>query len=137
MTTYKTYTVPSSDEGSPEFVTDMVTSIREMENVLEYCFKNKKLIQEALTHPSYREATSYQRLEFVGDAALGLAISNYVYLAYSDLHPGYLSLLKAANISTEKLARVAVRHGIYKYIRHNASSLDEKVSPTIDSYMPS
>lgn len=132
-----TYLLPSFVEDSPEYVVDMATSVREVEKVLHYTFNNKKLVEEALTHPSYSAATSYQRLEFVGDAALGLAVSNYVYLSYPNLHPGCLSLLKAANISTEKLARVAVRHGLYKYIRHNTSSLDEKVSPAIHSYMPS
>lgn len=128
MVTY-TDTVPSSsdDEEMPEYVMDMVTSVREVEKLLDYQFNNKKLLEEALTHPSYPESTSYQRLEFVGDAALGLAISNYVYLAYPELEPGDLSLIRAANISTEKLARVAVKHGIHRYIRHKTSSLDKKV----------
>lgn len=134
MTTFA-YFLPSSasDEMPSDFVMDLVTSIREVENLLEYNFKNKKLLEEALTHPSVGDATSYQRLEFVGDAALGLAISNYLYLAYPDLDPGYLSLLRAANVSTEKLARVAVRHGLYRYIRHNTFSLDEKVSGFISA----
>ncbi|CAK9167162.1 unnamed protein product [Ilex paraguariensis] len=106
---------------------DMASSIRAVEKLLNYTFKNKKLAEDALTHSSFTDSTSYQRLEFVGDAALGLAISNYVFLAYPDLEPGLLSLLRAANISTEKLARVAVRHGLYRYVRHNASALDEKV----------
>ncbi|KAI8010658.1 Ribonuclease 3-like protein 2 [Camellia lanceoleosa] len=84
-------------------------------------------MEEALTHPSYTDSPSYQRLEFVGDAALGIAISNFIFLTYPDLHPGQLSLLRSTNISTEKLARAAVRHGLYKYVRHNTAALDEKV----------
>ncbi|XP_051115790.1 ribonuclease 3-like protein 2 [Andrographis paniculata] len=61
-----------------------------------------------------------------GDAALGLAISNLVFLQYPDADPGKLSLVPAANISTEKLARVAVHHQFYKYVRRNAVVLDEK-----------
>ncbi|CAL5390413.1 unnamed protein product [Camellia sinensis] len=55
------------------------------------------------------------------------AISDSIFLAYPDLRPGQLSLLRSANISTEKLARAAVKHGLYKYVRHNAAPLDEKV----------
>lgn len=107
---------------------DMVASVRSVEQILNYKFKNAKLLEEALTHSSCNNSPSYQRLEFVGDAALGLAISNYVYLNYPKLEPGQLSLLRAANISTEKLARVAVRHSLYKFVRHNTCTLDQKVN---------
>lgn len=106
----------------------MEESIRAVEEIVGYSFKEKTLLEEALTHSSYAESRSYERLEFVGDAALGLAISNHVYLAYPDLEPGQLSVLRAANISTEKLARVAVRHGLYRHIRDNAVALRDKVT---------
>lgn len=110
-----------------EAVTDMDSSVRAVEKLLIYRFKDKSLLEKALTHSSYTDSESYQRLEFVGDAALGLAVTNFVFLTYPELDPGELSLIRAANISTEKLARVAVRHGLYKYVRHNATSLNEKV----------
>ncbi|KAF9587934.1 hypothetical protein IFM89_006259 [Coptis chinensis] len=66
--------------------------------------------------------------EFVGDAALGLAFANFVYITYPDLDPGQLWLLRASNINIEKLARVAVRHGLFHFVRHNAPSLDAKVN---------
>lgn len=110
---------------------EMAASVMAVENLLSYRFKQKKLVEEALTHPSCIESSSYQRLEFVGDAALGLAVSNYFFLNYPNLDPGKLSLLRSANISTEKLARVAVRHRLYHYLRHNVPALDEKVSPLL------
>lgn len=106
---------------------DMEEAVFYVENILNYSFKNKRLLEEALTHSSYTESASYQRLEFIGDAALGLALSNYVFLAHPHLDQGQLSLLRAANISTEKLARVAIKHGFYRFVRHNATSLDDKV----------
>ncbi|XP_059662457.1 ribonuclease 3-like protein 2 [Cornus florida] len=121
------YSCTVNSEVDSEYITDMSTSIRAVEDLLNYRFKNKKLLEEALTHSSYTDSPSYQRLEFVGDAALGLAISNFVFLSYPDLDPGQLSLIRAANISTEKLARVAVQHRLYRYVRHNAAALDEKV----------
>ncbi|XAR56720.1 Ribonuclease III [Bertholletia excelsa] len=110
-----------------EFSMSRGDSVAAVERILDYRFKNKKLLEEALTHPSFPESASYERLEFVGDAALGLAFSNFLFRNYPDIDQGQLTLLRSANVSTEKLARVAVRHGLYKYIRRNAAALDEKV----------
>ncbi|KAG5570277.1 hypothetical protein H5410_060043 [Solanum commersonii] len=115
------------DDDEIDIITDMAASIRAVEEILNYKFKNEKLLEQALTHSSCTDSPSYQRLEFVGDAALGLAISNFVYLTYPELDPGQLSLLRSANVSTEKLARVAVKHSLYKFVRHNTTSLDQKV----------
>ncbi|XP_034677916.1 ribonuclease 3-like protein 2 [Vitis riparia] len=119
------------DKIEPEFFSypskSMEASVEAVERIINYKFRNKKLLEEALTHSSYTDSASYQRLEFIGDAALGCALSNYVFLAYPSLDPGQLSLIRAANISTEKLARVAVRVGLYQYVRHNAAALDDKV----------
>lgn len=111
----------------------MEASVFAVEKILNYKFKNKRHLEEALTHSSYTDSASYQRMEFLGDAALGLALSNYVYLAYPQLDPGHLSLLRAANISTEKLARVAIKHGLYRFVRHNATALDDKVKEFSDA----
>lgn len=109
---------------------EMQQSVAAVERIIGYGFRDKRLLEEALTHSSFfadAAAASYQRLEFLGDATLGLAVSNHVFLAYPNVDPGHLSLLRSANISTEKLARVAIRHGLYRFVRRNAPALDEKV----------
>ncbi|XP_057977504.1 ribonuclease 3-like protein 2 [Malania oleifera] len=116
----------AADDGCPS-CSDMDSAVAAVEALLRYKFKNRALLEEALTHPSYTDSPSYQRLEFIGDAALGGAVSNYLYLSHQDLDPGQLSLIRSANISTEKLARVAVRHGLYHYVRRHAAALDDKV----------
>jgi hypothetical protein len=109
----------------PGFVADRAEAAARVERLLEYRFNDRSLLEEALTHQSFNGgAVSYQRLEFVGDAALGLAFTNYLYLTNPTLGPGALSSLRAANISTEKLARVAVRHGLYPLLRRNCPRLD-------------
>ena len=105
----------------------MESSVIALERILSYNFNNKSLLEEALTHPSYSASASYERLEFVGDSAIGLAITNYFFLASPHLHQGHLSLLRAANVSTEKLARVAVTHGLYNYVRRDSPAMDDKV----------
>ncbi|KAI3510214.1 hypothetical protein L1887_25745 [Cichorium endivia] len=110
-----------------QWMTNMEDSIASVEAILMYPFRDKKLLEEALTHSSYTESPPYQRLELLGDAILGAAITDFVFSAYPDVDPGQLSLLRAANISTEKLARVAVRNGLYKYVRHRTTVLNDKV----------
>ncbi|KAJ1389544.1 Ribonuclease III domain [Sesbania bispinosa] len=111
----------------------MEASVLAVEKIIGYCFRNKSLLEEALTHSSFVDAISYERLEFIGDAVLGLAISNHLFLAYPSLDPGQLSLLRSANVSTEKLARVAVRHGLHRYVRHNTPPLVDRVREFVDS----
>ncbi|OQU77743.1 hypothetical protein SORBI_3009G096100 [Sorghum bicolor] len=109
----------------PGFVADRAEAAVRVERLLRYQFCDRALLEEALTHQSFSDgAFSYQRLEFVGDAALGLAFSNFLYLTNPTLGPGALSTLRAANISTEKLARVAVRHDLYPLLRRKCARLD-------------
>ncbi|KAM3744105.1 hypothetical protein ACB098_06G027000 [Castanea mollissima] len=116
------------------------TDIRAVEKILSYKFKDKKLLQEALTHPAYyknnnnNKLRSYQRLEFVGDVVLGLAVSKYLYLEHPSLSPGELTNLRSANVSNDKLARVAVRHSLHRYIRHN-NNLDDSLLDKIEEFV--
>ncbi|XP_075669678.1 ribonuclease 3-like protein 2 [Castanea sativa] len=77
---------------------------------------------------------SYQRLEFVGDVVLGLAVSKYLYLEHPSLSPGQLTNLRSANVSNDKLARVAVRHSLHRYIRHN-NNLDDSLLDKIEEFV--
>ncbi|PNY10861.1 ribonuclease 3-like protein 2-like [Trifolium pratense] len=104
-----------------------------VEKIIGYTFRNKKLLEEALTHTSIREAVSYKRLEFVGGAVLGLAISNYLFHTYTSVDPHHLSLLRDANVSTKKLACAAVYRGLHYYVRHNTSSIDDQIREFVDA----
>ncbi|XP_051183642.1 ribonuclease 3-like protein 2 isoform X2 [Lolium perenne] len=118
----------------PGFVADRSEAAARVERLLQYQFHDRSLLEEALTHQSFADAAaSYQRLEFVGDAVLGLAFSNFLYLTNPTLGPGALSSLRAANISTEKLARVAVRHDFYPLLRRNCPRLDLMVGQFTES----
>ncbi|XP_010926171.2 ribonuclease 3-like protein 2 isoform X2 [Elaeis guineensis] len=120
--------VDAGDEG-------MRTAVAKVERMLAYSFRDPRLLEEALTHSSDTEHPSYQRLEFLGDAALCLAFTNYVYLNNPGAGPGQLTVLRAANISTEKLARVAVRHDLYRLVRRNSPMLDQIVDEFTQSVL--
>ncbi|WVZ21657.1 hypothetical protein V8G54_008979 [Vigna mungo] len=101
--------------------------MEEVERILGYRFRNWKLLEEALSHSSFTKGVSYERLEFVGDPIIRLAISKHLFLAYPKLDPGQLSGLLDANVSTEKLARVAIRHGLHRFIRHSFPPLRDQI----------
>jgi len=101
----------------------------EVEKILGYRFKNKRLLEEAFTHASFSgDGASYERLEYVGDAVLTLLFTKEHYFLYPDLPPGPLTQLRAANVDSEKLARAAVKHGLHSFLRHKKPFLEEKVS---------
>lgn len=106
-----------------------VPNLDEVEEILGYKFKDKSLLEEAFTDSSFSgELPSYERLEYVGDAALNLLITKEHYSLYPNLSPGPLTRLRAANVDTDKLARVAIRHGLHRYLRHKKPLLEEQVS---------
>ncbi|XP_055808839.1 uncharacterized protein LOC129877366 [Solanum dulcamara] len=77
-----------------EEITNTATSVRAMEELFKYRFKNTKLLEEALTHSSNNY---YQRLAFVRDAALCLVISSCLFVTYPDVDCGKLTDLRAVN----------------------------------------
>ncbi|GAA0167552.1 hypothetical protein LIER_22458 [Lithospermum erythrorhizon] len=103
-------------------------NVAEIEEILGYRFKNIKLLHEAFTHPSYGEHyESYERLEYVGDSVLNLLITKQQFSTYPDLPPGLLSPLRAANVDTEKLGRVAINHNFHKYILHGKPIIEKRI----------
>ncbi|KAH7533100.1 hypothetical protein FEM48_Zijuj04G0094400 [Ziziphus jujuba var. spinosa] len=114
-------------------------NLEELEEILGYKFNNKRLLEEAFTHASALKtsnssstsfsssSSSYERLEFVGDAVLSLLISREHYFLYPDLSSGPLTRLRSSNVDTEKLARVAVKHGLHRFLRHNKPKLEDEI----------
>jgi ribonuclease-3 len=80
--------------------------------------RDRELIAQALTHASWlhehpgESAGHNERLEFLGDAVISLAISQELYRRHPDDDEGLLSSRRAAIVSTTGLARIAGRLGI-------------------------
>ncbi|KAK8630214.1 hypothetical protein V6N13_079017 [Hibiscus sabdariffa] len=91
--------------------------IAAVEDILNYTFKDKRLLEEALTHSSCRESMSYERLEFLGDAALHLTIATHFFRLDPKLNPDQLTRLREKSARNERLAHVAARLGLYQYVR--------------------
>ncbi|AES71622.2 putative ribonuclease III [Medicago truncatula] len=99
----------------------------EVEEILGYEFKNKQLLEEALTHTTYGAENDYERLEYVGDAVLNLLMAREQFVSYPNLKPGILTQLRSKNVDSEKLARVAINHGLDRYLRHKKPQLGEQI----------
>lgn len=94
----------------------MSFAVKEIENILKR-FKIKKidegLLSEALTHPSFNfernieNAPDYERLEFLGDSVLRLALSQYLFDKYPDYNEGKLTKIRSCLVSDECLAKIA------------------------------
>lgn len=93
------------------------------QEIIGYEFKNPQLLLLALTHRSYvnqlkkkGELYNNERIEFLGDAVLELAISEYLYSTYSEYAEGILTLIRSTVVRTTSLSAVSERIGINKFI---------------------
>ena len=101
-------------------------SFATLEERLGYTFCNRALLIEAMTHSSYanekrarnQTVTCNERLEFLGDSVLSIAVSRYLYTHYQDLPEGDLTKLRAAVVQSAALASYAraIDLGAYLYL---------------------
>lgn len=97
--------------------------VQALEGAIGITFNRPEILREALTHRSYlNEAEvacpSNERLEFMGDAVLGLISTDYLFHRFGDLEEGELTNLRSALVRTETLARFAqdIQLGQYLFL---------------------
>lgn len=91
-----------------------------IEENIGYNFKDKSLIEEALTHTSYaneNNVKSNEKLEFLGDSILEFISSKYLYKKFPNLNEGELTKVRATVVCEESLYEIAKKHDISKYIK--------------------
>jgi ribonuclease III len=96
----------------------------ELEGILGYTFQDRRFLEESLTHRSLLneipqdDRRDNERLEFLGDAVLGLIIAEWVMQAYPHELEGELTRLRSALVKEKKLAEVArgLRLGEFLYL---------------------
>jgi ribonuclease-3 len=114
-----------------------------IENVLGVDFRDKELLQHALTHRSYAHEAcfppdaTYERLEFLGDAVLDVVVSDYLYRNHPELNEGDLTRIRANLVNMNSLADTARELGIGDYVRlskeERADGGGEKASIVADA----
>lgn len=74
---------------------------------LGYQFVEPALFKQALTHRSASQRHNYERLEFLGDALLGVIVAQYLYARFPDEQEGRLTRMRATLVRQESLAAIA------------------------------
>jgi ribonuclease-3 len=88
---------------------ERVVGLKKLESRLGYDFRDRGLLERALTHKSYSNesglagSVDYESLEFLGDSILGFVISEFLYLTYPELTEGDLSKIKSQLVSAQQL----------------------------------
>lgn len=83
-----------------------------LEQKLNYSFRDRALLQTALTHSSYaneHHCRSNERLEFVGDSVLGMVTAEHLYRVFPDMPEGKMTKLRAELVCEQSLGEVAQR----------------------------
>jgi ribonuclease-3 len=94
--------------------------LQPLEARIGHVFTDGKLIAAALTHVSAaigRKRETYQRLEFLGDRVLGLAVAEMLCAAFPEADEGELSRRLASLVRKESCAEAALAWGVETYIR--------------------
>jgi ribonuclease-3 len=99
----------------------MAPDLDELQREIEYQFGNAGLLRQALTHPSVahergRTVPHNQRLEFLGDAVLGLVLTQEMYERFPEVSEGPLTKARAQLINRRTLAEQARQIGLQNYL---------------------
>lgn len=89
---------------------------------LPAALKNSPLFELALTHRS-ASGKNYERLEFLGDALLGLVIGEWLYHRFPEAREGELSRFRATLVRRETLASIARENRLGDYLRLGSGEL--------------
>ena len=96
--------------------------IKDLEAAIGYRFNNISLLQNALTHSSYanerwhNSLMSNERLEFLGDAILGMTVAKFLYQTFPDRPEGELTRMRADMVCEQTLAKVAAKIDLGRHL---------------------
>jgi ribonuclease III len=98
----------------------MKSELHVLELELGYRFTDQALVRQAVTHPSFENeragAGDYQRLEFLGDAVLGMVLAETLYARFPESDEGILSRLRSQIVDQDTLAVIARGCGLGRFI---------------------
>ncbi|MBQ7632808.1 MAG: ribonuclease III [Alphaproteobacteria bacterium] len=92
--------------------------MEKLQKILQYRFRNQKLLQQALTHSSItgNEHRNYERLEFLGDRVLGMTMAHLLYKMFPHEREGVLAQRHVKLVRAETVAVVVKKLHIDEYI---------------------
>ena len=95
--------------------------MKELEEKLQYQFKNIQYLKTALTHSSYANEShardgSNERLEFLGDSILGFVVADYLFSHFPDIPEGELTKKRAALVCEKACCGFSQQIGVGKFL---------------------
>ena len=90
--------------------------IKDLEQNIKYCFKNKDLLHQALTHKSSNNKDNNEKLEFLGDRVLGLVISIKLLEKFPNEKEGIIDKKFANLVNKKTCTEIAKQLNLKKYI---------------------
>lgn len=92
--------------------------MEQLEQILQYRFKNPLLLRQALTHSSVtgNEHRNYERLEFLGDRVLGMTMAHLLYKMFPNDREGVLAQRHVKLVCAEMVAKVAKQLHLERHI---------------------
>tara|TARA_B100001248_G_scaffold17733_1_gene11763 strand:- start:20190 stop:20855 length:666 start_codon:yes stop_codon:yes gene_type:complete len=117
----------------------MSKQLQELESAIKYSFKNKTLLQQALTHKSFSNISNNEKLEFLGDRVLGLIISKKLLDKYPNEKEGIIDKKFANLVNKKTCTNIAKKLNIKKYVYIGSSnknldrSADKIISDTLEA----
>lgn len=99
--------------------------LQELEEAINYTYKDKSIISTALTHSSYsNEMKAHrkivecnERLEFLGDSVLSIIVSEYLFTHFSEHPEGDLTRMRASIVCEKSLAKFAEKIHLGNYLK--------------------
>jgi len=106
-------------------------TLERCEKRIGYKFKDRFWLRKALTHSSNKsdERASNERLEFLGDAVLGMVVSEYLFTNFKDRGEGELTKIKSVVVSRATLAKRSEALGLESFISVGKGMLRSKGLP--------
>ncbi len=90
--------------------------LKELENILKYSFKNKDLLNRALTHKSFDNSKNNEKLEFLGDRVLGLIISKKLLEKFPKEKEGIIDKKFANLVNKKTCLNIAKKLNLKKFL---------------------
>ena len=94
-------------------------TVQQIEQTLDYVFQDKSLLEESFTHSSAADErlSSNERLEFLGDAVLGLVICDALFTRFERYLEGDLTKLKSSLVSRSTCAKITQSLELRRFLR--------------------
>lgn len=107
-----------SEETIREADVDGLVDLQRCERRIGYCFNDRTLLREALTHSSgaVHRLVSNERLEFLGDAILGAVVCELLFSLYPGYLEGDLTKIKSAVVSRQSCAKISEALGLQEFL---------------------